>query len=72
VLDRLGLKDKHEIQNLTKLFAEGYNSIFTARTPDLEVVKDDPDDNTFCTFMAFEPEIPSTGYIQPAGPGFSG
>ena len=34
-------------QNLTKLFAEGYNSIFTARTPDLEVVEDDPDDNKF-------------------------
>jgi hypothetical protein len=47
VLNRLGLKDKNEIQNLTKLFAEGCNSIFTARTPDLEVVEDDPDDNKF-------------------------
>lgn len=47
VLNRLGLKDKNEIQNLTKLFAEGYNSIFTARTPDLEVVEDDTDDNKF-------------------------
>ena len=47
VLNRLGLKDKNEIQNLTKLFAEGYNSIFTARTPALEVVEDDPDDNKF-------------------------
>lgn len=47
VLNRLGLKDKIEIQNLTKLFAEGYNSIFTARTPDLEVVEDDPDNNKF-------------------------
>ena len=47
VLNRLGLKDKNEIQNLTKLFAEGYHSIFTAKTPDIEVVEDDPDDNKF-------------------------
>ena len=46
-LNRLGLKDKNEIQNLTKLFAEGYNSIFTAKTPDIEVIEDDPDDNKF-------------------------
>ena len=47
VLNRLGLKDKNEIQKLTKLFSEGYNSIFTAKTPDLKVVEDDPDDNKF-------------------------
>jgi uncharacterized protein len=47
VLNRLGLKDKNEIQTLTQLFAEGYNSIFTAKTPDLDVVEDDPDDNKF-------------------------
>ena len=47
VLNRLGLEDKHEIENLTKLFAEGYNSIFTSKTPRLKVVKDDPDDNKF-------------------------
>ncbi len=47
VLNRLGLKDKNEIQNLTKLFAEGYHSIFAAKTPDIEVVENDPDDNKF-------------------------
>jgi len=47
VLNRLGLKDKNEIQNLTKLFAEGYHAIFTAKTPDIEVIEDDPDDNKF-------------------------
>ncbi|MCD6151039.1 MAG: putative toxin-antitoxin system toxin component, PIN family [Deltaproteobacteria bacterium] len=47
VLNRLGLEDKHEIENLTKLFAEGYNSIFTSKTPRLKVVEDDPDDNKF-------------------------
>ncbi len=47
VLNRLGLKDQDEIARLTKLFAEGYNSIFTASTPSLLVVRDDPDDNKF-------------------------
>jgi len=47
VLNKLGLKDKNELENLTKLFAEGYNSIFTSDTPNLNVVKDDPDDNRF-------------------------
>ncbi len=47
VLNRLGLKDKSEITNLTKLFAEGFNSIFTTKTPNLNIIKDDPDDNKF-------------------------
>lgn len=47
VLNRLGLKDESEIKKLTKLFAEGYNSVFTAKTPKLSVVEDDPDDNKF-------------------------
>jgi uncharacterized protein len=47
VLNRLGLKDKNEIQNLTDLFAECYSSIFTAKTPDIAVVQNDPDDNKF-------------------------
>jgi putative PIN family toxin of toxin-antitoxin system len=47
VLNRLGLKNKSEIFELTKLFAEGYNSIFTTKTPRLQIVEDDPDDNKF-------------------------
>ncbi len=47
VLNRLGLKDKNEIEKITKLFAEGHHSIFTTKTPKLEVVEDDPDDNKF-------------------------
>ncbi len=47
VLNRLGLKNQKEIQNLTKLFAEGYNSIFTAKTPKIEIVENGPDDNKF-------------------------
>ena len=47
VLNRLGLQDEKEIQKLTKLFAEGYNALFAAKTPKIKVVKDDPDDNKF-------------------------
>lgn len=46
VLHRLKL-DRQEIETLTRLFAEGYNSMFTAKTPNLSVVKDDPDDDKF-------------------------
>lgn len=47
VLNRLGLKDKKGLWQLTELFAEGYNSIFTSKISDLQVVEDDPDDNKF-------------------------
>ncbi|MEA3428350.1 MAG: putative toxin-antitoxin system toxin component, PIN family [Thermodesulfobacteriota bacterium] len=47
VLVRLGLKDNHDLESLTNLFAEGYNSLFTAKTPQLKIVEDDPDDDKF-------------------------
>ncbi len=47
VMNRLGLKNTKEIRQLTKLFAEGYNSIFTSKTPSINIVKDDPDDDKF-------------------------
>jgi len=47
VLNRLGLENENEMQNLAKLFAEGYHSIFTAKTPDIKIVKNDPDDDKF-------------------------
>ncbi len=47
VLIRLGLKDEQKLSKLTKLFAEGYNSVFAGNTPKLQIVKDDPDDNKF-------------------------
>ena len=46
VLNRLNI-DKRHIKQLTQLFAEGYHSIFTASTPTLNIVKDDPNDNKF-------------------------
>jgi len=47
VLNRLGLNDKQELLKLTRLFAEGYNSVFAATTPSIKVVKGDPDDDKF-------------------------
>jgi len=47
VLNRLGLKNRQELLKLTKLFAEGYNSVFAVDTPRIKIVKDDPDDNKF-------------------------
>jgi len=47
VLNRLGLRDQHELRMLTRLFAEGYNSIFASQTPKLSVVRDDPADDKF-------------------------
>jgi len=46
VLKRLGVDDD-EIRKLTSLFAENYHAVFTAKTPKLSVVHDDPDDNKF-------------------------
>ena len=46
VLKRLGVDDD-EIRKLTSLFAENYHAVFTAETPKLSVVHDDPDDNKF-------------------------
>lgn len=47
VLNRLGLKDEKELQELLKIFAEGHNIIFAASTPSLTIVKQDPKDNMF-------------------------
>lgn len=47
VLQRLGLQDEKELGELLDLFAQGFHSVFTAKTPKLHVVEDDPDDNKF-------------------------
>ncbi|MBN1103080.1 MAG: putative toxin-antitoxin system toxin component, PIN family [Deltaproteobacteria bacterium] len=47
VLRRLGFEQEPELKELLKLFASGFHILFTARTPDLHVVEDDPDDNKF-------------------------
>ena len=47
VLRRLGLQDERELSELLGLFARGFHAVFTAKTPELHVVEDDPDDNKF-------------------------
>lgn len=47
VLQRLGLQQEKELQELLALFARGFNSVFSAKTPALRVVAADPDDDKF-------------------------
>lgn len=47
VLKWLRLDDEQELSNLTRLFAEGYNSIFTAKTLKITVIEEDAADNKF-------------------------
>jgi len=45
VLERLGLQDARELEELLSLFASGFHAVFAARTPQLQVVEEDPDDD---------------------------
>lgn len=47
VLERLGLSGEKEVEEFLQLFARNFHSLFTAKTPNLEIVKNDPDDNKF-------------------------
>lgn len=47
VLRRLGLQNEKELDELLGLFAHGFHVVFTAKTPELNVVGKDPDDNKF-------------------------
>lgn len=62
VLQRIGLKDENELEELLSLFSKGFNVVFTTRTPKIRVVKDDPDDDKFieCA-LALKAEIIITG-----------
>ena len=62
VLQRIGLKDENEIEELLSLFAKGFNILFTTKTPHIRVVKDDPDDDKFieCA-LALKAEVIITG-----------
>ena len=59
VLKRLGLQNERELDELLGLFAHGFHILFSAKTPELNVVEEDPDDNKFiecavalkCTFV---------------------
>ena len=47
VLRRMGFTDRKGLQRLLDLFAQGFNSLFTAKTPNLSIVKEYPDDDKF-------------------------
>ena len=47
VLQRLGLEDEKELGELIEFFSRGFNLLFTKKTPRLEVVKNDPEDDKF-------------------------
>lgn len=47
VLNRVGLKDEAELEELLSLFSRGFNLIFTTKTPKIKIVKNDPDDDKF-------------------------
>jgi putative PIN family toxin of toxin-antitoxin system len=47
VLRRMGLQDERELEELLSLFAHGFHVLFTARTPNLNIVEKDPDDDKF-------------------------
>jgi putative PIN family toxin of toxin-antitoxin system len=62
ILQRVGLKDENEIEELLSLFAKGFNILFTTKTPKIKAVKDDPEDDKFieCA-VAFKAEVIITG-----------
>jgi putative PIN family toxin of toxin-antitoxin system len=62
VLQRIGLENEREIEELLSLFAKGFNILFTMKTPKISVVKDDPDDDKFieCA-VALKAEVIITG-----------
>ncbi len=62
VLRRIGLEDEEELGELLALFSRGFNIVFTSKTPRINVVKDDPDDDKFveCA-VALKAEVIITG-----------
>lgn len=47
VLQRVGLKDENEIEELLSFLAKGFNILFTTNAPQIKAVKDDPDNDKF-------------------------
>lgn len=47
VLQRTGLKNEQELSELLSLFAHGFHVLFSAKTPELHLVEEDPDDDKF-------------------------
>jgi len=47
VLQRLGLKGEMELEELLALFAKGIHILITKKTPDLNLIEEDSDDDKF-------------------------
>jgi hypothetical protein len=47
VLRRIGLKDEYELEELLSLFSRGFNILFITKTPQIHIIKNDPDDDKF-------------------------
>ncbi|MBN1833446.1 MAG: putative toxin-antitoxin system toxin component, PIN family [Deltaproteobacteria bacterium] len=47
VLRRMGLQNERELEELLSLFAQGFHVLFTNKTPNLNIVEKDPDDDKF-------------------------
>ncbi|MBW2038052.1 MAG: putative toxin-antitoxin system toxin component, PIN family [Deltaproteobacteria bacterium] len=47
ILRRLGLENERELGELLGLFSRGFHVLFSAKTPELHVVEEDPDDDKF-------------------------
>jgi hypothetical protein len=47
VLNRIGMKNEYELEELLALFSKGFNILFTTKTPKINIIKDDPDDDKF-------------------------
>lgn len=62
VLRKLGLQNEVELKELLSVFAKGFNTLFTSKTPRIKAVKDDPDDDKFieCA-VALKAEVIVTG-----------
>jgi uncharacterized protein len=62
VLRRIGLKEEAELEELMALFSQGFNILFTAKTPKIKIVKNDPDDDKFieCA-VALKADVVITG-----------
>lgn len=62
VLIRLGMKDERELKELLILFSKGYNTVFTKNIPQINIVKNDPDDDKFiATAFALKARFIVTG-----------
>ncbi|MBI5178722.1 MAG: putative toxin-antitoxin system toxin component, PIN family [Nitrospinae bacterium] len=62
VVKRLGLEGYPEFQEMLALFSRGHSLVFTTKTPKIEAVPQDPDDDKFieCA-VALKAEVVITG-----------